>query len=64
LITPNTGKTSCTSSDYGFMRPVRQRNNTNKEALIYIPLSCVTVIRVYTIRNAKQYNELLISTLL
>jgi len=63
-ITPNTGKTSCISSDYGFMRPVHRRNNPNWETLVYIPLSHITVIRVYTTRIAKQYYELLISTLL
>ena len=46
------------------MRPVHQKNNPNKETLIYIPSSHVTVIRVYTTRIAKQYNELLISILL
>ena len=64
LITPNTGKTSCTSSDYGFMRPVCRRNNPNKKTLIYIPLFHITIIRVYTTQIAKQHKELLISTLL
>jgi len=30
-------KTSCTSSDYGFTRSIRQGDNPNKETLIYIP---------------------------
>jgi len=29
------GKTSCTSSDYGFTRLIRQGDNPNKETLIY-----------------------------
>jgi len=62
-ITPNTSKTRCTSSDYDFKRQVSRRNNPNKETLIYIPLSHVTVIWVYTTQIVKQHNELLISTL-
>jgi len=46
------------------MRPVRRRNSPNKETLIYIPISHVTVIRVYTTRIAKPHDELLINTLL
>jgi len=46
------------------MRPVRRRNNPNKETLIYIPSSHVTVIRVYSTWITKQHNELVISTLL
>jgi len=29
--------TSCTSSDFVFMRLIRQGNNPNKETLMYIP---------------------------
>jgi len=36
------------------MRLVRRKNNPNKETLMYIHLSHVTIIRVYTIRIAKQ----------
>ena len=46
------------------MRPVRRRNNPNKETLIDIPLSHVTIIGVYATQIAKQHNELLLSTLL
>jgi len=46
------------------MRPVRRRNNPNKETLIHIPLSHVTIVQVYTTQITKQHNELLISTLL
>ena len=46
------------------MRLVCRRNNPNKETLICIPLSHVTVIRVYTTRVVKQHNKLLISILL
>ena len=54
-IIPNTSKTCYTNSIYGFMRQVQLRNNPNKETLIYIPLSHVTVIRVDTTGVAKNY---------
>jgi len=46
------------------MKLVHRSNNPNKETLIYIRLSHVTVLRAYTTRVAKQHSELLISTLL
>ena len=36
------------SLSYGLMRLVPRGNNPNKETLIYIPLSHVTVIQAYT----------------
>jgi len=63
-IIPNTSKTSRTSLGHGSMRLIRQRNNPNKETLIYIHLSNVTVIQAYITRVAKQHNELYISILL
>jgi len=38
-------KTNRTSLGHGSMRLVHRRNNPNKETLIYIPLSHVTVIQ-------------------
>ena len=37
MLGVNVGKTSCTSSDYRFMRLIRRGDNPNKETLIYIP---------------------------
>ena len=41
-------QSDCMVSDYGSMRLVHRKNNPNKETLIYIPLSQVTVIQVHT----------------
>ena len=41
-------KGQCIRLSYGFMRLVPRGNNPNKETLIYIPLSHVTVIQVHT----------------
>jgi len=57
-------KTNRTSLGHGSMRQVRRRNNTNKETLIYIPLSHVTEIWAYTTRVANQHKELYIRILL
>ena len=53
-------KTNRTYLGHGSTRLVRRRNNPNKETLIYIPLSHVTVIRAHTNRVTKQHNKLYI----
>ena len=47
-IKPITSKTDRTSLGHGSMRLVHRRNNPNKETLIDIPLSHVTVILAHT----------------
>jgi len=39
------------------MRQVRRRNNPNKEILIYNLMPHVTVIRLYTTRITKSYDN-------
>jgi len=53
IIIPNTSKSCHTSSSHGSMRLIRQRNNSDNETLIYIPLSHVTIAWVHTTRIAK-----------
>ena len=43
-------QSDCMASDYGFMRLVHRRNNPNKETLIYIPLSHVTITQAHSTR--------------
>ena len=43
-------KTSCISSDYGFMGLIRRGDNPNKETLIYIPhISCRHRLSLYNL---------------
>ena len=58
-IKPRMGKSDCMVSDRGSMRLVLRRNNPNKETLIYIPLSHVTIIQAHTIRLYSGHDKIM-----
>ena len=58
-IKPRTSKSDCMVSDHGSIRLVRRRNNPNKETLIYIPLSHVTIIQAHTTRLYSGHDKIM-----